>query len=336
MATSNQVTFRTNRDAVIAGALRLCSAYDWESGQLPTASQITMGAEALNLLVKTLSSRGLQLWIRRYGVVFPQKNQAVFALGTPASGGDHSTLTTPLGVGGFLSTTTTTSKLAGATTLDLTAITTSGTAGVPVFTASNTFNIGVELSTGYIQWTTISGAPVGLVVTLANALTADVNAGAQVYVYQTKLSRPLEVLDGFVRQTGAYDTPVNLIPRTNYNLFGSKQTSFGVPTQIMYDRQTNVGYLYVYPAFISVNQLLYIEFNKQLDDLVTATDDYDMPQEWGEYLKYRLALSLAPEYEVPDNKFKQIGALAEATFSMVDSGDQENASLFIQPNGTMV
>jgi len=66
-----------------------------------------------------------------------------------------------------------------------------------------------------------------------------------------------------------------------------------------------------------------------------ASDDYDLPQEWGAYLKFKLAVDIAPEYEVPDKKFKQLVALAEQYFTLLDGWDQEAASVYLQPNNWM-
>jgi len=52
MATSGTYTYRTDRDTIIKGALRLLNAYDPENTAGPSTNQITFGSEALNLLVK--------------------------------------------------------------------------------------------------------------------------------------------------------------------------------------------------------------------------------------------------------------------------------------------
>ena len=83
MTTSNVQTYRTTRDQIIKGALRLVNAYDPENTAGPTPAQISNAAEALNLMVKTWEAHGLQLWERKWGVVFPRLNQGVYALGNP-------------------------------------------------------------------------------------------------------------------------------------------------------------------------------------------------------------------------------------------------------------
>lgn len=332
MATSGTVTFRTNRNEIILGALRMLSAYDIENSAGPTANQISMAAQALNLMVKQWEAKGLQLWERRWAVVFPQPEQGVFVLGSPGPAGDHATLTTPLGVGGYVQTTLSADAAAAATTIEVESTSSNSTAGISAVSITDTYNIGIELDSGSVQWTTVSGAPSGTTVTLATGLTGAASDGNNVFCYQTKLFRPLRVTDGFVRNTsGANDTPCQLISREEYNRFGYK-ASTGVPTQLYYDPQINVGYLYTYPTISTADQLLYLEIQKPIDDFSTSTDDYDLPQEWGLALKCNLAFWLTTEYEVSEQKYKQVKEQASVSYGVIDSWDQEPASMLLQPN----
>lgn len=316
--------------------MRLCNAYDPENTAGPTANQITFAAEALNMIVKRLEANGLQLWERKWGVVFPRVNQGVYVLGSPGPAGDHACLANPLGYGDFVNTTLSSAAASGATTIVVTSTTSNYSTGISVFTMATTYNIGVELDSGDLQWTTINGALSGSTVTLTAALTGAASSGNRVFCYQTKLMRPLRILDGWVRQLSSNsDIPINIIPRENYNRFGIK-TSTGVPVQLYHDPQSNTGNIYIYPVFSTVDQLLYIEFEKPIDDFSSSSNDFDLPQEWGEYLKYAVAFAIAPEYEVTDTKFKQIKELMDESFNLVDGYDQETTSLFIQPNEMMM
>lgn len=339
MATSGTVTYRTNRNQIIEGALRLVGAVDPENASPATATQINNGAEALNLMVKSWEAVGLQLWERKYAVIFPQQGQGIFALGNPGPAGDHATLSTPLG-SGFVQTTLTSAASAGATTITVDSVDGLTTAGITATSIDDDYNIGVQLSDGTVQWTTVNGAPAGNVVTLDTALSDDAAAGAYVFCYETKLIRPLRILDAFIQQLGgdstAYPTsggnsiPVRPISKDEYNRFGAKNAQ-GTPIQLAYDVQANTGYVYLYPTFLAASQVLFIEFTKPIDDFTTSTDDYDMPQEWGEALKFNLALRLAPEYEVPREKYQQIKDMAASLFQFIDGYDQETTSVFIQP-----
>lgn len=328
MSTSGTVVYKTNRDGIINAALRLCGVIDPENSASVTATMTTNAAEALNMLAKSWEARGVQLWEKRYAVVFPQLNQGQYVLGGPGPAGDHACLSTPLGTG-FVQTTVTSQS---GTSLVVGSTSNTGTVGTPAITMASGWNIGIQQPNGTLYWTTINGAPVGTTVTLTASSGTNATAGSVVYAYQTKLFRPLRITDGFVRQTtGGNDVPIQIIPRENYNRFGNK-TSSGTSIQATYDPQLTTGYLYLYPVPSTVNQLIYLEIQKPIDDFTNSTDDYDLPQEWAEALKFNLALRIAPEYGVPRERYEQIKELAVTSYQIIDSWDQELASVYLMPN----
>lgn len=335
MATSGLVTFRLNRDQIIIQALLKLGVLDPENTASITTNQTTFAAQTLNMMVKGWEAEGLQLWERKYGVIFPQKGQTVYVLGNPAPGGDHACLSTPLG-SGFIRTTASTVIAAGGTSVTVAATDNSATAyatvGTPAITMANGDNIGIQQSDGTMFWTTIANVNTSTkVITLTAGPTVGSIVGAYITTYTTKLMRPLRILDGFTRQVQGNDIPHLLIPRENYNRFGVK-TSAGTSIQTYYDPQENVGHLYVYPTTKDVTQQIFIEFQKPIEDFNSSTDDFDLPQEWGEAVVWGLALRLAADYTIPDSKLKLVSGMAEKFFQRLDGYDQETGSIFIQPS----
>lgn len=335
MATSGTVTFRLNRDAIITQALLKIGALDPENTGAITANQTTNTANALNLMVKGWEAEGLQLWERKYGVIFPQKNQPVYLLGNPGPAGDHATLSTPLG-SGFIRTTAVGPIAAAGTSVTVVATDNSATpyasVGVPAITMAIGDNIGIQQSDGTMFWTTIATvSTVTKVVTLTAGLTIGSVAGAYITTYTTKLMRPLRILDGFTRQVQGNDVPHLLLPREQYNRFGMK-TSPGTPIQTYYDVQENVGHLYIYPTAQDVTQQIFIEFQKPIEDITNPTDDFDFPQEWGEAIVWNLAARLIPDYGCPEIRANQVIKYADVFFKRLDGWDQETGSIYIQPS----
>ncbi len=285
-------------------------------------------------MVKAWEAHSLQLWERKYGVVFPQKNQGLYVLGNPGPGGDHSVLTDNLNLGDFIQTTLSVAAVASATSVTLTSITNVGTVGNPAITLASTWFIGIELDTGFLFWTTVNGAPAGNVVTLASALPSSASAGLTVYSYQTKLMRPLRILDAFYRQQGGNDVPIRLISREEYNRFGVK-TSQGTPIQLFYDPQISTGLVEMYPQPTDVKGQIFIEFQKPIEDFTTSTDDFDLPQEWGEALVWNLSLRLSIPYRPPQEIYNRIIQMAASSLDLVKGWDQENTSMFLQPSEVM-
>lgn len=334
MASSGTVTYRPTAETIITDALIQVGALDPEDGGTPTATQSATALRMLNSIVKSWETRGLQLWERKYAVVFPQYQQGTFVLGSPGPAGDHACLSTPLN-SGFVQTSLTTGAAATDTTIVVDTVTGQlNTVGSPATTITNGYHIGVQLDSGELQWTTVNGAPSGTTVTLTNALTGAASAGNYVYCYQTKLFRPLRITDAFVRQVaGGSDTPCRIMSREEYNRFGDK-TSLGTPVQLYYDPQVNSGTLYMYPTFPDVQQLVFIQVERPIDDFATVSNDFDMPQEWAEALMWNLAWRLGPSYELSSTKMNQIKELALYTYEMIDGWDQEVASVYMQPSST--
>ena len=334
MATSGTITYRPTAETIIQDALIQVGVIDPEAGGTPTATQTASALRMLNSIVKSRSTRGLQLWEQKYAVVFPQYEQGTFVLGSPGPAGDHACLSTPLN-SGFVQTTLSADAASGDLTISVASITGQlDTVGNPAVSITSGYYIGIQLDDETLQWTTVNGAPSGTTVTLTNALTDTASEGNYVYCYQTKLFRPLRIKDAFVRQVaGGNDTPCRIMSREEYNRFGMK-SSPGTPVQLYYDAQSNTGNLYTYPCFPNVQQLLFIQIEKPIDDFATVSNDFDMPQEWGEALMWNLAWRLAPSYEVSQTKMNQIKELAAYTYDMIDNWDQEVASVYLQPSRT--
>lgn len=335
MSTSGTVVFRLNRDQLITQSFLKLGVIDPENTSNLTANQITFAAQTLNMMVKGWEAEGLQLWERKYGVIFPQKGQPVYVLGSPGPGGDHATLSTPLGTG-FIRTTSIGVVTALGTSVTVVATDNSATpyatVGVPAITMANGDNIGIQQIDGTMFWTTIANVNTGTkVVTLTAGLTVGSAAGAYITTYTTKLMRPLRILDGFTRQLQGNDVPHLLLPREQYNRFGMK-TSPGTSIQSYYDPQENVGHFYVYPTTQDVTQQIFIEFHKPIEDFSSATDDFDFPQEWCEALVWGLSLRMAADYTIPEKKLEFIKTMADFFFRRLDGWDQETGSVYIQPS----
>ena len=68
MTTSGSVDFSVSRDELVEAALRICGVLDPEAGSA-TSTQITVGSQALNMIVKALHSDGMPLWAIKSKVI---------------------------------------------------------------------------------------------------------------------------------------------------------------------------------------------------------------------------------------------------------------------------
>lgn len=328
MATSGTVTFTVNQIQLITAALIECGVIDPENTATPTTTAITNAQMALNMMLKAWEADGLHLWEKRYAAVFLQYNQGYYVFGSPGPAGDHATISTPLGTG-FVSTT----ALGGSgTTLVVASASTVGTPGLAAITAVNGWFIGIQQTDGTYFWTTIANIS-GTTITLTAGPTVGNVTNAIVYMYQTKLWKPLRINDGFVRQNNTLnsDVPCMIISKEQWNRFGQKGST-GTSIQIMYDPQLNSGIMELYPVPNANPGILYIEVAKPIDDITATTDNFDIPNEWIEAIKFNLALRLCTPYGVPQQKRTEIMQNAMASYAAIEAWDQEQASFFISPN----
>lgn len=132
-----------------------------------------------------------------------------------------------------------------------------------------------------------------------------------------------------------YDSNIrmNNYPIIDFNLL--PDTSTGTPVNYNYQPGVNVGTLRVWPipdASVPALSRMRITYQRPIEVFDAATDNPDFPQEWGNALIYHLALNLADEYNVPDNKFQRVKGLADLHLSTALSNSNEQGSMYIVPN----
>ena len=172
MTTSGSVDFSSTRSNLIEDALRKCGVL--REGVSASANQLTTGARALNIWIKSPHTDGIPLWAIKEGAVLPIAGTSSVTLGPS---------------GGHAATTWVHTQLASAGASGATSITVDSITGI-----SASDNIGVELDDGTTHWTTVSGAPSGTTVVLATGLASAAAVDSHVYTYTSKTVRPLKIV----------------------------------------------------------------------------------------------------------------------------------------------
>jgi hypothetical protein len=295
MATSGTSVLSRNRDEIIGRALRLCGAF--EAGETPDAESVNQAADVLNAMIKHWQADGINIWTSQEAILFLQNGQRQYTMSSSSS--DHATAS-------FVNTTLTADAADGASTITVDAVT-----GI-----SSSYNIGVQLDDGTLQWTTVNGAPAGAVVTLTAALTDSASSGNLVVCYQNKLVRPLKVLSARRYNFASdLDTPLQIMDRIEYAEMPNKGSESTV-NSIYYDRRGGAntsGLLYLWPTPSTVDEAIKMTVARPIEIFSAAANDPDLPEEWIRTLEWNLADELADEYDVPEPKRSRIEKRA-ATF----------------------
>jgi hypothetical protein len=159
-------------------------------------------------------------------------------------------------------------------------------------------------------------------------------ADTAAYVLTPKPGRVLSVRRRQVYGSNTTDVPMNEMARSDYFDQPTKTTSPSTPVSWYYDPQTTTGTLYLWPAPIAsiiATQSLQITYLRRIQDMVTTTDDLDMPQEWLQTVAWMLANDLETEYPVNDPRLAgKIERRATQLFQALKGWDTEPASIYLQ------
>lgn len=182
----------------------------------------------------------------------------------------------------------------------------------------------------------------GLKLWTVNELIIPYTAGKTVYTIGESGAdiinpRPLKVVYAFLRNNTTptpIDIPMTIMAKTDYLMLGGK-FSQGVTNTIFYDPLIPNGSLSVYltPDTATVtNYTLHLIYQRQIQDMVSSTDNFDLPQEWSQAIVWCLAAELCEEYDVPESKIQRITMRADKYKNDLIDWDVEHASTFFQPD----
>ena len=320
MATSGSTDFNQTRDQIIRSALRKLGAIS--AGETPDNQTIQDCSEALNMMVKAWSAKGIHLWTESEGILFLQPNQIQYSLGPGSL--DHCTQIQPPN---FVQSSIASGAAQGATVLSLTTVTN-------ILVGDH---IGVTLDVGTVYWSTVTAvnptAPFS--VTIATGLpssSGQTGTNNLVFDYTKDILRPLRIVDArlftYARPgADALETPMFPMSRLDYRDLPNK-TVTGTPTSFFYDPQLNRGIIYVWPAPPNANDAVKFTWYRMIEDFDTASNNPDLPTEWLSTLVWGLAIEMAPEYDCNPQRYQMLKAEFMEKFDTVISWDREPEPIY--------
>jgi len=313
MALSASTNYTIDRDSLITQAYRILGVI--RAGGTASANDIADATVSLQIMLKAWQAYGLQLWVVKQATLIPTKDAQTYSLGGT---GDHASL----------SMSKTEMRIAGVTSD--TTLEVDSTTGM---TAAD--NIGIVLDDGTTHWTTVSSVTDSDTVVITTGIASAAAVDQHIYWYTTKIDRPNELLEVYRRE---YDTVVDVplirLSRTDFFTLSDKDTT-GTPVNFYYDPQLTDSVLYVWPtanATFAGNSTLEIFVKKPFDDMDSATDSFEFPQEWYEAIVYGLATRIAPMigYPIPDRQVLKMEA--SEFFDLAVTFGSEQTSIAFTPN----
>lgn len=307
MALSGSVDFTLTRAQLVQSAYELLDVVPL--GDAIPGELIDQATNVLGMMLKAWNADGLHLWKEYEGVLFPVVGQAAYQLGPS---GDHACLQDD-----YVRT------LANGAQTVTTSLVVDSSDGMAISDA-----IGVVVD-NVILWTTISNI-VSNTLTVATLGGVAVDDDAVVVSYTDLIERPTRILNARRIVNGVNEAPLEMISRKEYFELTLK-TSQGQVTELYYDPKLTNGKAYVWPTFASANDVVAFTFERQIMDMDTPSDNFDLPQEWLEAATWGLAARLATYHHLPLDIANDIRQQAEQKKADMLAFDQENTSIQIVP-----
>ena len=302
----------TSQDIVNA-ALRLIGEID--ANQTVDANDTQDTLQALNYMVKGWQNQGLHLWTKTEGILFLDKGKTDYLLGPS---GDEATnvdslITTELSIAGVATDTT--------INLDSSVGTTIGD------------TIGIRLDDGTRQWTTVLTIPDGLSVTIpAPGLTGAAAIDNSVFTYTDQLDRPVRLLQMRRDKLGTTEEEIEAEQWSREEYFSQPdKTSQGTINNWYYSPQLVNGRVYIWQTANDVDQVAKFTYERPIEITLSTAENPDFPSEWFRTLKYNLAVDIAPEYRLPQDRLATLKVIADELLGGSLGFDFEPDSMSMQP-----
>lgn len=319
MTTSGNVVYSQTRNEVILDAYNLLGIYGL--GRTVSAEDMALASRFLNKMIKSWSTKGLNLWAKDEGVLYLTPSVGKYNLGVGST-----TMATTLNDQII-------TKLSGNIALGATSITVDSTTGMTIGD-----HIGIVLPGNTIHWTTIATIPTSTTLTLTVGVPAAAYDDTLVYTFTTRINKPMRILDA--RLVSGYDNgttssqieqPMTSIAYQEYFEIGM-QTANGLPNQFHYNPQQNYGIMYIWPRAIDPSYRVHFTFERMLENVDNIADTLDFPDEWLEPLTWQLATRLGPAFGKDAKVNNSIYPLAVIMLENLLSWNNEITEVSIHPD----
>lgn len=309
MATSGSSDFALTGNEIIRAAARKIGAV--RAGATMNTQATQDWRQALNAMVKHWQADGLHVWTVAEGVLIAQPEVNRYALSNAASSA-HACLEDD-----FVQTELSADEASGQTVISL-----DDTSDIA---ASD--KIAIVLDDGTVHFSTVSSKDAST-ATIADALPDSASEGNFVYAYTNRIVRPVRIVAArSYDPASGIETPLTPMSRKEFRDLPNKSAT-GAFNQFFYDRQLTTGQLYLWQSLTAATSLVKFTWHRPIEDFDAGGDNPDLPQEWIQTLIFNLALVMAPEYDVPTEKFNQIAAMAEQYLDTMKGFDREDESVF--------
>lgn len=272
------------------------------------------GLRRLNLIIKHLQTKGLQLWKMQRCVLVLVNSQEEYRL---SDAGVYAATEEDMAV----------TELAASESSGDTIIEVDSNAGIA---ASDI--IGIQQDDGTTHWTTVVGVAGSTLITIGVALTANAAENNKVFAFTNYIPKPLRIYDAVYHdRTSDYITPLQVEARHDYfNL--PRTVSDGRVNTIYFNPNRTDSVLRCWPR--PDNSKDTIDFTAQLpfSNMVDAADELDFPDWWFEPMHLSLAYAFARSYQAPMAIQQVLQRDSQRAITDAENFDVETTQVWIHPD----
>lgn len=316
MPTSGTSNFTISANECITSAFEDIGVYG--SGETVSSYDYGVAKNRLNMLLKSWQNFAEHLWVRQKVTMFLQKGQSSYSI-MPSYTGVVTHVTADTIIQDNL-------------TADVIPLVTTilHVSDSSQFTINQT--IGVQLSTGYLFWSTIDSLPTSTTISLDDVLPDAALSGAFVFAYTNNLQYSFNIYSAIRRLISSnIDIPLIRQSFTDY-LFMPNKSSVGIPNLYSTDRQNDQMIINVWPTPSDSTYYLILASDRRIQDINSSVDNFDIPQEWAEAISLNLALRLAPAYgKAQGENFQELKMQAKESLLLALENDNELGAIYIVP-----
>lgn len=192
--------------------------------------------------------------------------------------------------------------------------------------------IGIRLDDDTRQWSKVVEVLSATQVFIADGLTGAAAVDKSVFSIPELIPRPVRILQVRRDKIGTTDEiEARQWSREEYFAQPNK-TSEGTLNNWYYSPQLTDGRLYVWQTASDVDQVARFTYERPVDITDDTTDKADFPSEWFRTLKYNLAVDIAPEYRIPQDRLQLLMMKAAELLENSLGFDFEADSIDMQPD----
>jgi hypothetical protein len=192
--------------------------------------------------------------------------------------------------------------------------------------------IGIRLDDDTRQWTKIVEVLSATQVRIAGPVSGASAIGKSVFSFPALIPRPIRLLQ-VRRQTIGNNDEEEAREWSRQEYFAqTDKTSQGTVNNWYYSPQLTDGRVYIWQTASDVDQVVKFTYIRPIDISTDTADAPDFPAEWFRVLKFALAVEIAPEYRLPQDRLAVLSAKADQYIDQALGHDRETASMNIQPD----